>query len=84
MRGSGGGGGLLLELLLVALERLADLLGHVLLVVLGEHLGGAEEALAVPGLVRDLPPRGVSAEVVGERLEEALDDDGVALAEEVG
>ena len=71
-----------LELLLVSLERLADLLGHVLLVVLGEHLGASQEARALPRLLGHLPPV-VAAEVVGEGLEEPLDDDGVALAEEV-
>ena len=73
-----------LEALLVSLERLADLLGHVLLVVLGEHLGAAQEARALPRLLGDLPPVVAAAEVVGEGLEEALDDNGVALAEEVG
>jgi hypothetical protein len=71
-----------LEALLVSLERLADLFGHVLLVVLGEHLGAAQEARALPGLLGHLPPV-VAAEVVGEGLEEPLNDDGVSLAEEV-
>ena len=44
----------------------------------------AKKQIQFPGLLGDLPSVVVAAEVVGEGLEEALDDDGVALAEEVG
>jgi hypothetical protein len=51
--------------------------------VLGEHLGTAQEARAPSRLLGYLPAV-IAADVVGKGLEEPLDDDGVALAEEVG
>ena len=52
--------------------------------MLGEHLRATQEALALQRLIGDLSPRPVAAEIVRQWLEEPLDDDGVALAEEVG